>query len=157
MVSHHFSLFFFQTRSAWRYQPYTFIFPYPKPKAPQSQITVIQRGPLFWKVGVNVALGLGVADVCCRFGMAPFRIRPLHRYQISKTLHLSPLLLWELWKFKLRNHCFPDLTFVLECWSVRRPRAWRRGRMLPIWHGTIRIRPLHCNQISKALFKIAAL
>ena len=31
---------------------------------------------------MNVALGLGVADVCCRFGMAPFRIRPLHRYQI---------------------------------------------------------------------------
>ena len=76
------TLFPFQTRSAWRYQPYTFIFPYPKPKAPQSQITVFQRGPLFWKVGVNVALGLGVADVCCRFGMAPFRIRPLHRYQI---------------------------------------------------------------------------
>ena len=122
-----------------------------------QETIVFQRGPLFWKVGVNVALGLGVADVCCRFGMAPFRIRPLHRYQISKTLHLSPLLLWELWKFKLRNHCFPDLTFVLECWSVRRPRAWRRGRMLPIWHGTIRIRPLHCNQISKTLFKIAAL
>ena len=31
MVSHHF-FFLFQTRSAWRYQPYTFIFPYPKPR-----------------------------------------------------------------------------------------------------------------------------
>ena len=47
-----------------------------------QETIVFQRGPLFWKVGVNVALGLGVADVCCRFGMAPFRIRPLHRYQI---------------------------------------------------------------------------
>ena len=24
-----------------------------------------QRGPVIWKVGVNVALGLDVADVCC--------------------------------------------------------------------------------------------
>ena len=27
-----------------------------------------QRGPVIWKVGVNVALGLDVADVCCQFG-----------------------------------------------------------------------------------------
>ena len=37
--------------------------------------------------------------------------------------------------------------FVLEVWSERRSRAWCRGRMLPIWHGSIRIRPLHCNAI----------
>ena len=27
-----------------------------------------QRGPVTWKVGVNVALGLDGADVCCQFG-----------------------------------------------------------------------------------------
>ena len=27
-----------------------------------------QRGPVIWKVRVNVALGLDVADVCCQFG-----------------------------------------------------------------------------------------
>ena len=27
-----------------------------------------QRGPVIWKVGLNVALGLDVADVCCQFG-----------------------------------------------------------------------------------------
>ena len=40
----------------------------------------------------------------------------------------------------------------MEGWSVRRSRAWRRGRMLPIWQGSIRIRPLHRNQVSKTLY-----
>ena len=39
----------------------------------------------------------------------------------------------------------------LEVWGVRRPRAWRRGRVLPIWQGYSRIRPLHRNQVSKIL------
>ena len=74
--------FVFQTRSAWRYQLYTF-FPYPKPKAPPSQITILLTysfKPMFltvtgqawrngfWKFGVYVAFGLGVADLCSRYG-----------------------------------------------------------------------------------------
>ena len=39
----------------------------------------------------------------------------------------------------------------LNGWSERRPRAWRRGRMLPIWQGSFRIRPLHRSQISKSI------
>ena len=34
-------------------------------------------------------------------------------------------------------------TYTRSYVSVRRPRAWRRGRMLPIWQGSLRIRPLH--------------
>ena len=98
MVSHHFSFFFvcFQTRSAWRYQPYTFIFPYPKPKAPPSQITILLT------------------------------------YSFQTYVFDSDRTSMTKW--------------VLEVWSVRRFRAWRRGRLLPIWHGCIRIRPLHRNQ-----------
>ena len=39
-----------------------------------------------------------------------------------------------------------------ENWSERRSLAWRRGRMLPIWQGSTRIRPLHRNQISKTSY-----
>ena len=31
----------------------------------------------------------------------------------------------------------------LNGWSERRPRAWRRGRVLPIWQGSNCTRPLH--------------
>ena len=40
------------------------------------ETSVFQRGPLFWKYGVNVALGLGVADDCCRLGKVPFAFVP---------------------------------------------------------------------------------
>ena len=35
----------------------------------------------------------------------------------------------------------------LKGWSERRPRAWRRGRVLPIWQGSNRTRPLHRRHI----------
>ena len=35
---------------------------------------VFQRGPLAWKDGVNVALGLGVADEYCRSGKVTFAL-----------------------------------------------------------------------------------
>ena len=37
---------------------------------------VFKRGPLVWKDGVYVALGLGVADECCRFGKVHFAFVP---------------------------------------------------------------------------------
>ena len=37
---------------------------------------VFKRGPLVWKDGVNVALGLGVADECCRSGKVTFAFVP---------------------------------------------------------------------------------
>ena len=37
---------------------------------------VFQRGPLVWLDGVYVALGLGVADECCRFGKVHFAFVP---------------------------------------------------------------------------------
>ena len=39
----------------------------------------------------------------------------------------------------------------LKGWSERRPRAWRRGRVLPIWQGSNRTRPLHRRHIPKSI------
>ena len=39
----------------------------------------------------------------------------------------------------------------LNGWSERRPRAWRRGRVLPIWQGSNCTRPLHRWHISKSI------
>ena len=36
--------------------------------------------------------------------------------------------------------------YVLEVWSVRRFRAWRRGLMQPIWQVVSSIRPLQFAQ-----------
>ena len=56
--------------------------------------------------GVNVALGLGVADVCCRSGKVSKCTRPLHRWHISKSI-----------KFGMQSSCetivFPNGTVVL--------------------------------------------
>ena len=37
---------------------------------------VFHRGPLVWKDGVYVALGLGVADECCRSGKVTLAFVP---------------------------------------------------------------------------------
>ena len=39
----------------------------------------------------------------------------------------------------------------LKGWSERRPRAWRRGRVLPIWQESNRTRPLHRRHIPKSI------
>ena len=72
------------------------------------------------------------------------RTRPLHRRHIPKSI-----------QFDMNSSCetivFPRWDHGLGRGSVRRPRAWRRGRVLPIWQGYSRIRPLHRNQVSKIL------
>ena len=75
------------------------------------------------------------------------RTRPLHRRHIPKSI-----------QFDMNSSCetivFPRWDHGLGRGSVRRPRAWRRGRMLPIWQGSSRIRPLHRNLVSKTLYFI---
>ena len=75
------------------------------------------------------------------------RTRPLHRRHIPKSI-----------QFDMNSSCetivFPRWDHGLGRGSVRRPRAWRRGRMLPIWQGSSRIRPLHRNLVSKTLYLI---
>ena len=39
--------------------------------------------------GVNVALGLGVADVCCRSGKVSKCTRPLHQWHIPKSIQFG--------------------------------------------------------------------
>ena len=71
--------------------------------------------------------------------------RPLHRRHIPKSI-----------QFVMKSSCetivFSRWDRGLGRWSVRRLRAWRRGRLLPIWQGSSRIRPLHRNLVSKTLF-----
>ena len=43
-----------------------------------------------WKFGVNAALELGVADVCCRFGMVPFAYVPSIAIKFPKHMALFP-------------------------------------------------------------------
>ena len=73
----------------------TLFFPYPKPKAPPSQITIL----------LTYSFQTYVFDS--------------DRTSMTKC--------------------------VLEVWSVRRFRAWRRGLMQPIRQVIIRICPLHTN------------
>ena len=67
----------FQTRSAWRYQPYTFNFPYPKPKAPQSQRT---RGVVFFGSSLFGSRGHFGSSL---FGSRGHRMRR-HRWSLKR-------------------------------------------------------------------------
>ena len=78
---------------------------------------------------MNVALGLGVADLCSRYGRSQLAFVPSRQTQSSSWFDYQRIRMTK---------------YVFEVWSVRRFRAWRRGLMQPIWQVVSSIRPLQC-------------